>query len=150
MVIYMTNIRCNALKRLLWRRKSGTVLVMAAAVLVSAQVAAIGRELTEEFSKCLNQANGVSSEIINCVLAETIRQDAQLNDQYKKLMTKLSEEGSKALIEAQRAWIRFRDTNCGLYNDPQAGSIAQLTSHECFLNAITDRAKELKLLIIDQ
>src|SRR5262245_57821026 len=106
MVIYMTNIRCNALKRLMWRRKSGTVLVMAAAVLVSTEVDA--RQL---IAKCLNQAHEVNYEIINCSLTETIRQDAQLNDQYKKLMTKLSEEGSKALIEAQRAWIRFRDTN---------------------------------------
>jgi len=147
MVIYMTKIRCNARKQLPWRRKS--FLVMAAAVLVSTQAAAIDRQLTEEFSKCLNQANGVTSEMISCILAETTRQDGQLNEQYKKLMSKLSAERSKALIEAQRAWIRFRDANCGFYNDPQGGSAAQLASHECFLNAIADRVNELKLLIID-
>ena len=123
---------------------------MAAAFLVTTPAAAIDRELTEEFSKCLNQANGVTSEMINCMLAEMTRQDAQLNEQYKKLMSKLSAERSKALIEAQRAWIRFRDANCGFYNDPQGGSAARLASHECFLNAIADRAKELKLLITDQ
>ena len=87
--------------------------------------------------------------MISCVLAETTRQDAQLNEQYKKLMSKLSDERSKALIEAQRAWIRFRDANCGFYNDPQGGSAAQLSSHECFLNVIADRVKELKLLLVD-
>lgn len=148
MAIYMTK-RCDALKRSLWRMNRRTALIVAATLYVSNSAAAIDRELTEEFSKCLNQANGVTSEMISCVLAETTRQDAQLNEQYKKLMSKLSDERSKALIEAQRAWIRFRDANCGFYNDPQGGSAAQLSSHECFLNVIADRVKELKLLLVD-
>ena len=54
------------------------------------------------------------------------------------------------MVEAQRAWIKFRDTNCGFYADPEGGSAARMTANECFLNATVDRAKELKLLANDQ
>ena len=86
----------------------------------------------------------------NCILAETNRQDAKLNEQYKKLISKLSVQRQTALIEAQRAWIRFRDANCGFYNDPEGGTAAQLVAHECFLKAVVDRAEELKLLTSDE
>jgi uncharacterized protein YecT (DUF1311 family) len=53
------------------------------------------------------------------------------------------------LVEAQRAWIKFRDANCGFYADPEGGSAARVTANECFLNATADRAKELRLLADD-
>jgi len=53
------------------------------------------------------------------------------------------------LVEAQRAWIKFRDANCGFYADPERGSAARMTANECFLNATADRAKELSLLADD-
>jgi uncharacterized protein YecT (DUF1311 family) len=88
--------------------------------------------------------------MINCILAETRRQDARLNENYKRLISKLATERKNALVEAQRAWIKFRDANCGFYADPEGGSAARVTAHECFLNATVDRAKELRLLANDQ
>src|SRR5262249_54513764 len=107
------------------------------------------REMTQEYSTCLGKSNGVTIEMINCILAETMRQDARLNENYKKLISKLPTERKNALVEAQRAWIKFRDTNCGFYADPQGGSAARMTANECFLNATADRAKELRLLADD-
>jgi uncharacterized protein YecT (DUF1311 family) len=88
--------------------------------------------------------------MINCILAETIRQDARLNENYKRLISKLATARKNALVKAQRAWIRFRDANCGFYADPEGGSAARVTAHECLLNATVDRAKELRLLANDQ
>jgi uncharacterized protein YecT (DUF1311 family) len=112
-------------------------------------IAAADTGMTQEYSTCLEKSNGVTIEMINCILAETIRQDARLNENYKRLISKLTTERKNALIEAQRNWIKFRDTNCGFYADPKGGSATRLASHECILNATTQRAKELRLLSSD-
>ena len=88
--------------------------------------------------------------MINCILAETVRQDARLNENYKNLLSKLAAERKSALIEAQRAWIKFRDTNCGFYADPEGGSAARMAANECILNATAQRATELRLLTNDK
>jgi uncharacterized protein YecT (DUF1311 family) len=98
--------------------------------------------MTQEYSTCVGKSNGVTIEMINCILAETMRQDA-------RLISKLPTERKNALVEAQRAWIKFRDANCGFYADPEGGSAARMTANECFLNATADRAKELRLLADD-
>ena len=73
------------------------------------------------------------------------KQDARLNENYKRLMSKLSEERKKALLEAQRAWIRFRDANCTFWDDPAGGQSAAVTAKECILTTTADRASELEL-----
>jgi uncharacterized protein YecT (DUF1311 family) len=112
-------------------------------------IAAADTEMTQEYSTCLDKSNGVTVEMINCILAETIRQDARLNEHYKRLTSKLATKRKNTLIEAQRNWIKFRDTNCGFYADPEGGSAATLAAHECILNATAQRAKELRLLTTD-
>jgi uncharacterized protein YecT (DUF1311 family) len=76
---------------------------------------------------------------------ETKQQDARLNENYKRLMSKLSEERKKAFLEAQRAWIRFRDANCTFWDDPAGGQSAAVTAKECILTMTADRASELEL-----
>ena len=41
---------------------------------------AADREMTQEYATCLGKSNGVTIEMINCILAETRRQDARLNE----------------------------------------------------------------------
>ena len=126
-------------------------LAMAVALCLSTgPAAADDRNFTQEYLQCLDRSGGVTAEMINCILAETNRQDAKLNERYKKLILKLPKQRQTALVEAQRAWMRFRDANCGFYNDPEGGTVAQLIAHECFLKAVVDRAEELKLLTSDE
>jgi uncharacterized protein YecT (DUF1311 family) len=134
--------------RRLWARKIAVIgLVLP---LITPLAASADREMAQEYSACLERANRITAEMINCMLAETRRQDARLNENYKKLLSKLAAERKNALIEAQRAWIRFRDANCGFYADPEGGSAARMAANECILNATVDRAKELQLLTSDQ
>jgi uncharacterized protein YecT (DUF1311 family) len=129
----------------------GLIAAISLALLLGARLAASAdREMTKEHSACLEKANGVTAEMINCMLAETILQDARLNENYKKLLSKLATERKTALIEAQRAWIKFRDANCGFYANPEGGSTARMAASECILNATADRAKELQLLTSDR
>ena len=144
----MLKFKSDVGRRRLWTRK---VTAIGLAFFLSTRlVAAADREMTQEYSTCLEKSNGVTIEMINCILAETIRQDARLDENYKRLISKLATERKNALVEAQRAWIRFRDANCGFYADPEGGSAARVTAHECLLNATVDRAKELRLLANDQ
>jgi uncharacterized protein YecT (DUF1311 family) len=126
------------------------IVIEATFFLSTLPIAAADREMTQEYSTCLEQSNGVSAEMINCILAETVRQDARLNKNYKNLLSKLAAERKSALIEAQRAWIKFRDTNCGFYADPEGGSAARMAANECILNATAQRATELRLLTNDK
>jgi uncharacterized protein YecT (DUF1311 family) len=88
--------------------------------------------------------------MIDCISGETKRQDIRLNENYRRLLPKLSLHRKKELLEAQRAWIRFRDANCRFYYDPEGGSLSRVTAAECFLSATADRAKELKQLTDEQ
>ena len=98
----------------------------------------------------MDKSKGVTSEMLDCISAEFTRQDDRLNENYKRLMSKLSGKRKEGLLEAQRAWIKFRDTNCNFYYDPDGGSAAHLASSDCMLNATADRATELKNLTNDE
>jgi uncharacterized protein YecT (DUF1311 family) len=61
------------------------------------------RKLTQEYLTCLDKANGVTFSMIDCIVAETSRQDNQLNANYKRLTSKISPKRKEALLNAQRA-----------------------------------------------
>ena len=122
-------------------------LAAASALLLgtSTVLAASETEMSQEYSGCIDKANGVNPALVACALAETKRQDARLNENYKRLMSKLTEERKNALLEAQRAWIKFRDANCAFWDDPAGGQNAAVTAKECVLTMTADRASELEL-----
>jgi uncharacterized protein YecT (DUF1311 family) len=120
--------------------------VLVAITLGTSPVVAADREFSKDFQTCLDKSGGVTPTMIDCITAELKRQDALLNRNYQKLMASLSAGRKKALLEAQRAWIKFRDTNCDFYYDPDGGTAARVDANECLLNATADRAKELAQL----
>src|SRR6516162_5044034 len=116
-------------------------------LLATSTVLAAGEtEMSQEYSSCIDKANGANPALIDCALAETKRQDARLNENYKRLMSKLTQERKNALLEAQRAWIMFLDANCAFWDDPAGGQSAAVTAKECILTmTAADRASELEL-----
>jgi uncharacterized protein YecT (DUF1311 family) len=148
----MSATRQTGLARLRLRQgQIGRPIAIGVAYFVSTGLtSAADREMTKEYLTCLDKASGVTVEMINCISAETKRQDVRLNENYNKLGSKLSANRKKALLEAQRAWIKFRDANCRFYYDPEGGSSARVAADECLLNATADRVRELKLLATDQ
>jgi len=100
--------------------------------------------LTKQFSICMDKSGGVTSDMLDCIGAETKRQDARLNKAYKDVMASLTPARKKQLQEAQRAWIKYRDANCTFYADPDGGTMATVSSHDCFMSATASRAKELE------
>jgi len=83
--------------------------------------------------------------------------DKKLNAIYKALLKKLSEvevvEGGetgispkKKLIQAQRAWIKFRNANCEFVGNLSGGVHTWKSVHEgfCFTEMTEERTKELQ------
>lgn len=101
-------------------------------------------ELSQQFSSCMDRSGGVTVEMLDCIGAETQRQDIPLNQAYRDVMASLTPERKKQLQEAQRAWIRYRDANCDFYADPDGGTMAAVSSNDCFMSTTASRAKELE------
>lgn len=102
--------------------------------------------LSKQFGTCIDKSGGVTMDMIECIGAETQRQDARLNKAYKALTTSLTPERRRPLQEAQRAWIKFRDANCGFYHDPDGGSMARVSANDCMMTMTASRARELESL----
>jgi uncharacterized protein YecT (DUF1311 family) len=125
-----------------WSIAAASALLLATSMTL---LAASETDMSKQYTTCMDKANGVNPDMIDCILVETKQQDARLNENYKRRMSKLSEERKKALLEAQRAWIQFRDANCTFWDDPAGGQSAAVTAKECILTTTADRASELEL-----
>lgn len=104
------------------------------------------KDLRKQYTDCLDKANGVTSEMLDCIGIETKYQDERLNKAYKALLSQLSEARKKELQETQRLWIKYRDANSHFYADPDGGTIATITSNDTFLTMTAERASELEEL----
>lgn len=130
---------------MLYKRLSILVVL---ALLVAYSASADDRGFSAEYSACLDRSGGVTMNVLDCISAETARQDNRLNKAYKEIMGELGPARKKQLRNVQRLWIKYRDANCGFYADPNGGTIASINSSECFLVETAGRAKELENLII--
>ncbi len=103
-------------------------MIICLAVLWNGQLLAETDDTSKEYSDCLDKAvEGPWADMFECNGEELDRQDARLNDTYKKLMSKLSRDRKKALLKPQRAWKKFREANCDYYADPDGGCAARLS-----------------------
>src|SRR5262245_3957356 len=129
--------------------RSMSVNAAALVLSVCALSAAYGKdELTsKQYSECIDKSGGNTSGMLDCNERELKRQDDDLNKSYRTLLAKLSPQRRKQLVKAQRAWVNFRDANCGFYLNPDGGSAARLSSNSCILMTTAERAKEIKDLL---
>lgn len=102
---------------------------------------------------CATQANTI--EINQCLSNQLEARDKSLNVAYKALLRRLDDSdrsdgidyarARRLLVEAQRAWISFRDNDCSgrtvLY---QRGSIRWEVYTECLIAHTERRTNELK------
>jgi len=101
-------------------------------------------KVNSQFDTCMDKAGGVTVNMLNCIGAETQRQDKKLNTMYQNVMKSLSGENKERLKKAQQAWIKYRDANCDFYHDPDGGTMASILGANCVMDMTTQRAKELE------
>lgn len=71
--------------------------------------------------------------------------DADMAKKYKYVMEKLSSPTQKnLLLEAQRAWIKYKETHCkALANQYEGGSMYPLVYYSCLEELTIQRKKQL-------
>lgn len=102
-------------------------------------------KFTKQFSICMDNSRGTTSEMLDCMGIETKYQDTRLNKAYKEVMVTLTAECKSQLQQVQRAWIKYRDTNCNFYADSNADSLATLNSANCFMEITASRVALLQI-----
>lgn len=104
-------------------------------------------KIDHTLEKCLNQDNSTAGQR-NCIISAQQSWDKELNKYYTSLNQKLNKTAKKELLEAQRNWISFRDSEFKLINkyylDVKKGTIFQVISENKKLQIIKERALQLK------
>jgi len=77
--------------------------------------------------------------------------DSQLNKLYNQLMKLEVGESKQYLIQAEKDWIKYRDSHCK-YDSVQydGGSIQSLIMYDCLLELTNERIKHIKESIEDK
>jgi uncharacterized protein YecT (DUF1311 family) len=67
-------------------------------------------DFSAEYSKCMDEAAGVTLPMLDCINSEEERWDHRLNQVYQTLMGsgQFSDNAKGELRDAQRAWIAYR------------------------------------------
>ncbi|OXA71581.1 hypothetical protein B0A67_10665 [Flavobacterium aquidurense] len=75
--------------------------------------------------------------------------DKELNATYNQLKNKLGAIDQANLINSQKDWIKFRDSNCKFksYPEGEGGVIANKMYADCRMQITISRTKELKGLL---
>lgn len=69
--------------------------------------------------------------------------DRTLNQEYKSVRDSISQAPQQTLVQAQRAWIRYRDAFCAMAGNPQTPATAD-TRERCLALRTLARAVELQ------
>jgi uncharacterized protein YecT (DUF1311 family) len=97
-----------------------------------------------QYAQCMQQAGAVNAAMHDCTSDELKQQDRRLNIAYAGLRRNLLAPAQRALQQAQRDWIRFRNSNCAFVDDPEGGTNARLAAGQCRLRMTAQRAQELE------
>jgi uncharacterized protein YecT (DUF1311 family) len=90
----------------------------------------------------------VTSKMLDCSGEEFRLQDARLNTAYRRAMSSFSSENQSRLKDAQRAWIKYRDTSCSLLQGVEGGgTLATVTEADCILSVTAERAQWIEFLL---
>lgn len=86
-------------------------------------------------------------EINLCAGLAAYNADLRLNEIYKKVKAKIADDpqSTQELIEAEKAWIKFRDSECRFAaNRYRGGTIAPSIYSSCAKNLTTERIRQLE------
>ena len=104
-------------------------------------------KIDTDLEKCLSQRNFTAGQI-SCASSARDSWDKELNKSYLSLTQKLSKTGKKELVEAQRNWILFRDSEFKLidkyYFDVKKGTLFYVIAENKKLEIVKERALQIE------
>jgi uncharacterized protein YecT (DUF1311 family) len=95
------------------------------------------------YEACIKQSQGALPARQDCADAEFAYQDARLNRIYKSLLANLTRLDKHAAIEAQRAWLTFRDKDCSARAGRFGSDAGPATESTCRMESTAYRAQQL-------
>lgn len=97
-------------------------------------------------SYALDCAKAVTTADINeCASIEQKKVEDKLNKLYQGIVKPLEGDEKKTLVEAQRAWIKFREADCNaVYQRWIDGTIRNVLFISCMQDRAETRIKELQ------
>jgi uncharacterized protein YecT (DUF1311 family) len=82
--------------------------------------------------RCAGPLDAASDPVLrDCYRIEGVVWDALLNENYKKLLDTLDNEQAAKARAMQRAWVAYRDTTCGFYDDKIRGTMSIMMHAAC-------------------
>jgi len=104
-----------------------------------------GPKYSPAYERCADKSDGVTVALEVCYAEEIHRQDAALNETYKKLMAALDPKRKAALQRAERAWMAFRDAECAYQSAADSETTGgSLDVDQCDLDQTAIRLKSLR------
>jgi uncharacterized protein YecT (DUF1311 family) len=93
---------------------------------------------------CIDKGSHATITEVYCYETETSIWDGLLNDNYQRLLETLDSDQTAKAQAMQRAWIAYRDTTCGFYDDKIQGTMSQTMHAACITRETARRAMLLK------
>jgi uncharacterized protein YecT (DUF1311 family) len=91
--------------------------------------------------RCMGSPGGASdATMADCYRIEGEIWDTLLNDNYKTLLDDLDTEQTAKARAMQRAWVAYRDTTCGFYDDKIRGTMSNMMHAACNTRETARRA----------
>jgi uncharacterized protein YecT (DUF1311 family) len=135
--------------RIAWAILAALFAASSAAIAQDADVKVTIR-VSQDYTRCMDAAAGVTPAMIECSGRETARWDQRLNAAYRGIAAShdLSERTKAEIRDAQRAWIAYRDKACIAAGDvvAEGGSLSRIVANDCFMRMTAQRAVEMEEL----
>jgi uncharacterized protein YecT (DUF1311 family) len=104
----------------------------------------LAQHMNERDSPCAGVA--ATSDMVSCLSKAKDASDAKLNSVYQSIKKKLEGEDSNRLVETQRIWIKYRDSNCAAERALYSNGTGQYPAYLACMEEITRaRTKELQI-----
>lgn len=92
--------------------------------------------------------NGTTAEMKACLERDYKIADRKLNQVYRQLIATVEGEEKRRLIEAERAWIKFRDASCKFEAaEALGGTLEGLLFTGCLTEMTRDRTADLEFYL---
>lgn len=105
-------------------------------------------EYSKPYNACISQAAGITKAMQQCIREESIKQEKNLQEAYKKALQseELNSGARKALKSAQLAWVDFKNKTCNYYNEKD-GQIFLVMRDQCHLEMTVNQINRLHNLV---
>jgi uncharacterized protein YecT (DUF1311 family) len=100
-----------------------------------------------QFGLCMDRADGITSEMLDCIGEAQHRADARLVTTLSTAVSSISPARRFSLHKAQEAWLAYRQAHCNFLADLEGGTSASLISADCWLSLAEERVAFLDTLV---